>query len=424
MIKEILSRANLKKAAKQVVKNKGCAGVDKMKVSELTHHLKQYWHELQPAIENGSYRPNAVKGIYIPKPNGGKRLLGIPTVMDRMLQQAFHQVLSPMYEPEFSKYSFGFQKGKSAAQAVKLSLQYINEGFKYIVDIDLKNFFDVVNHRILMSLINRKVKDRKVMQLIGKFLKAGIMINGVVVEHENGTPQGSPLSPLLSNILLHELDKELDRRNLRYVRYADDCSIYVKSEKAAKRVMKSIIRFIEGKLKLQINQEKTKICTPLKFTILGHGFVSRYEKGVKGQYQLITGQKAYNKLKQRIKEITKKTRPIKFDTMIDELNSFIRGWVNYYKQSSMWAKLREVEGWIKSRIRYFIWKQWKKPDRRMRAYIQLGRNAEDAYAWSRSRLGGWHIAQSPIMTTTVTNEVLEKRNYLSILSWFEKVHYV
>jgi hypothetical protein len=262
------------------------------------------------------------------------------------------------------------------------------------------------------------------------------MLDGLVHPRESSTPQGSPLSPLLSNIILNEFDKELTKRGLRFVRYADDCSIFIKSERAAKRVLISITRFLEGKLKLKVNTEKTKICRPVKLVLLGYGFVPVYQKGVKGHYQLVTGEKAFPKLKAKIKEVTRKTSPKTFDEMISSLNSVVRGWVNYFQLSSMWAKLRDLDGWIKNRIRYFIWKKWNlgeadlttagsnKPNRRMRAYIQLGRNKEDAYAWSRSRLGGWRIAQRPIMSTTVTTERLEKRGYQSILKLFEKLHYV
>jgi len=424
MIEEILSKANLTKAYKQVVKNKGSAGVDKMKVTDLKLYLQKHWNELKPTIKNGTYVPQAVKGIEIPKPNGGKRLLGIPTVIDRMLQQAIHQELSEIYDPEFSWFSFGFRPGKSAHQAVKQSLLYINAGFQYVIDLDLKTFFDIVNHDFLMSLLHRKIDDRILLKLIRKFLKSSIMLDGLTSVRESGTPQGSPLSPLLSNIILNELDKELTKRGLRYVRYADDCSIFVKSEKAAKRVLKSITEFIESKLKLKVNQEKTKICRPIKLTILSYGFVPTYKKGVKGKYQLVTSEKSFRKLKDKIKQTTRKTSPKTFDEMIKELNSITRGWVNYFNLSSMWNKIRDLDGWIKSRLRYFIWKKWKKPNRRQRAFLQMGINKTDAYSWSRSRKGGWRLAQSPIMTTTVTNERLEKRGYQSILKRFEKAHYV
>jgi group II intron reverse transcriptase/maturase len=390
-------------------------------VSELQPYLRHNWHTIKTSIENGSYTPQAIRGIEIPKSNGGKRLLGIPTVVDRMIQQSINQVLSEVYEREFSWFSFGFRPGKSALQGVKQALLYINSGYQHVIDLDLKTFFDVVNHDFLMNLLQRKIDDPILMKLIRKFLKAGIMQNGVINVRESGTPQGSPLSPLLSNIILNELDKELTKRGLRFVRYADDCSIYVRTARAAKRVLRSITKFIENKLKLKVNQEKTKICKPMKLTILGYSFTSTFTKG---EYQLVTSEKSYKKLKEKIKEVTRKTSPKTFDEMIKELNSVTRGWINYFKLSNMWAKVRALNSWIKARIRYFIWKKWKKPNRRMRAYIQLGRTPNEAYSWSRSRLGGWRIANSPMMKTTVTNERLEKRGYQSILKTFEKLHYV
>lgn len=423
MIKEILSKANLTKAYKQVVANKGSAGVDRMTVFELKSYLQTHWDELKTEIENGRYAPQAVRGVEIPKPNGDKRLLGIPTVLDRMLQQAIYQELNTLYDPEFSEYSFGFRHGRSALQAVSTALGYINSGFQHVIDLDLKTFFDLVNHDFLMSLLQDKIKDRTVLKIIRKYLKSGIMLKGEVTKRTSGTPQGSPLSPLLSNILLNELDKELTKRGLRFVRYADDCSIFLKSERAAKRVLQSITKFIEDKLKLKVNQEKTKICRPVNLVILGYGFVPTYKKGEKGKYQLVTSEKAFKTLKTKVKEVTRKTSPKTFDEMIRELNSVTRGWLNYFKMSSMWNKIRALDGWIKNRVRYFIWKKWKKPNRRMRAFSQLGRNQDDAYSWSRSRLGGWRIAQSPIMTTTVTDERLEKRGYQSVMKMFEKLHY-
>jgi len=424
MIELILSKANLTTAYKKVVSNKGSAGVDKMKVSDLKPYLQTHWNELKTSVENGTYKPQAVRGVEIPKPNGSKRLLGIPTVVDRMLQQSINQVLSEIYEPDFSWFSFGFRPGKSAHQAVKQALLYINAGFQYVIDLDLKTFFDIVNHDFLMTLLNRKIEDKIVLKLIRKFLKSGIMLDGILNVRESGTPQGSPLSPLLSNIILNELDKELSKRGLRFVRYADDCSIFVKSEKAAKRVLKGITKFIENKLKLKVNQEKTKICRPKNLTILGYGFVSTFKKGEKGKYQLVTSEKSFKKLKDTIKLVTRKTSPKTFDEMISELNLVTRGWLNYFKFASIWNKVRDLDGWLRSRLRYFIWKKWKKPDRRKRAFLQMGINPNDAYSWSRSRKGGWRISKSPIMTTTVTDERLERRGYKSILKMFERLHYV
>jgi len=423
MLATILTAYNLAQARKQVISNKGCAGVDKMEVSDLQQHYKKHGAEIRQAIFNGTYTPQKVLGIEIPKPNGGKRLLGIPTVTDRMIQQAIHQYLSPRYEPEFSKFSYAFRPKRSTIQAMKQALTYINEGFAWIIDLDLKSFFDLVNHDILMSLLSRKITDRNLMKLIRRYLKSGIMLDGVCQTRQSGTPQGSPLSPLLSNIMLNELDKQLTKRNLRFVRYADDVSIYLRSEKAAKRVLKSITKFIEGKLKLKINQEKTSICRPVKFKLLGFAFVSTYKKGENGKYQLVASEKTWKRVKQRIKEITRKTKPVPFDERIIELNQYTNGWLQYFKIANIWNKLRDLDGWIRNRLRYCIWKQWKKPDRRRRAYIQLGADLEHAYAWSRSRKGGWAIAQSAVMKTTVTEKQLRRKGYISFLETFEKLRY-
>jgi RNA-directed DNA polymerase len=358
MIEEILSKANLTKAYKQVLSNKGSAGVDKMKVSELKSYLNQHWTGIKTEVENGTYQPKSVLGIEIPKSSGGKRLLGIPTVLDRMLQQAIYQQLNLLWDSEFSEFSYGFRHGKNAQQAVLQALSYINEGFQQVIDLDLKSFFDLVNHDYLMSLLHRKIDDRILLKLIRKYLKSGILVEGKINFRESGTPQGSPLSPLLSNILLNELDKELTKRGLRFVRYADDVSIFVKSQRASKRVLKGVTKFIESKLKLKVNQDKTKICKPMNLTILSYCFVSVYKKGVKGQYQLVTSENSFKRLKYKIKQVTKKTSPKTFDEMIKELTLVTRGWVNYFRHSSMWNKLRDLEGWIKNRIRYFIWKKW------------------------------------------------------------------
>ncbi len=423
MLTTILSAFNLQEARKQVISNKGCAGVDRMEVTDLQEHYKKHGAEIRQAIFNATYLPEKVLGIEIPKPNGGKRLLGIPTVTDRMIQQAINQYLSPRYEPEFSPYSYAFRPKRSTHQAVKQALSYINGGYQWIIDLDLKSFFDLVNHDILMSLLSRKIKDPKLMKLIRRYLKSGIMIGGVCQTRESGTPQGSPLSPLLSNIILNELDKELAKRNLRFIRYADDVSIYLKSERAAKRVLKSITRFIEVKLQLRVNQEKTSICRPVHFKLLGFAFAAVYQKGVKGQYQLVASPKTWERLKLRIKSITRKTKAVSFDERIAELNQYMNGWLQYFKHANIWGKLRETDRWIRSRLRYCIWKQWKKPDRRRRAYIQLGVNPNDAYAWSRSRKGGWAIAQSAVMKTTVTQERLRQKGYITFLETFEKLRY-
>ena len=422
LLKKVLNPANLAAAQRKVVSNKGSAGIDGMKVSELSEYMQLHREELIAAIENGTYQPQTVRGIEIPKISGGKRLLGIPTVIDRMIQQAIHQVLSPLYEVEFSPYSYGFRPNKSAHQAIAKSLDYINSGYQDIIDPDLKSFFDVVNHDLLMSILYRKIKDERLLRLIRKYLKTGIMLGGATQERLEGTPQGSPLSPLLSNILLNELDKELTERGHRFVRYADDCSIFLHSKRAASRVLKSITKFIGQKLKLKVNTEKTSICRPVNFHTLGYNFIGTYKRGEKGKYRLRVSPKRFKLMKCRVKEITRKTRPLSFNERIAELNSYIKNWIGYYRYAFMQGKLKDLDVWIRCRLRYCIWKHWKKPNKRMRAYIRMGIPKGMAYAWSRSRLGGWAQSCSPMMRTTVTINRLKRRGYIEFNEYYQRFY--
>lgn len=422
LLKKVLNPANLAAAQRKVVSNKGSAGIDGMKVSELSEYMQLHREELIAAIENGTYQPQTVRGIEIPKISGGKRLLGIPTVIDRMIQQAIHQVLSPLYEVEFSPYSYGFRPNKGAHQAIAKSLDYINSGYQDIIDLDLKSFFDVVNHDLLMSILYRKIKDERLLRLIRKYLKTGIMLGGATQERLEGTPQGSPLSPLLSNILLNELDKELTERGHRFVRYADDCSIFLHSKRAASRVLKSITKFIGQKLKLKVNTEKTSICRPVNFHTLGYNFIGTYKRGEKGKYRLRVSPKRFKLMKCRVKEITRKTRPLSFNERIAELNSYIKNWIGYFRYAFMQGKLKDLDVWIRCRLRYCIWKHWKKPNKRMRAYIRMGIPRGMAYAWSRSRLGGWTQSCSPMMRTTVTISRLKRRGYIEFSEYYQRFY--
>jgi len=421
MIEQILTRKNLLQAMYKVQKNHGSAGVDHMPVTKLSELLSIDKEELTGKVRSGQYLPQPILGVEIPKGNGKTRLLGIPTVTDRLLQQAVLQVINARFEYEFSESSFGFRPNKSLHQAVMKAQRYINEGFQYIVDIDLKTFFDEVDHCYLLQLLYRKIKCPETLRLIRKWLRSPIQINGKLVKRRKGVPQGSPLSPLLSNIMLHELDRELERQGLRFVRYADDFSIYVKTKATARKVGNNIYKFLKTKLKLSINREKSGIRRPVQFTILGFGFVPTYVKGERGKYQLVVSEKSWEKLKQKLKTITRKTTPMSFDERIEKLGEVQRGWVNNFRMASIHGKLKELDGWLRNRLRYCIWHHWKKPERKRKNLIRLGVDPEHAYAWSRSRMGGWAIAQSPILGTTITVERLEKRGYISLLNLYSQL---
>lgn len=382
------------------------------KLSELMSIDKE---ELTEKVRSGSYLPQAILGVEIPKGGGKMRLLGIPTVTDRLLQQAVLQVITARFEFEFSDNSFGFRPNKNLHQAVLKAQGYINDGFQNIVDIDLKTFFDEVDHRYLMQLLYRKIKCLNTLRLIRKWLRAPILINGKLVKRRKGVPQGSPLSPLLSNIMLHELDREFEKQGLRFIRYADDFSIYTKTKATARKVGNAVFKFLKCKLKLPINREKSGIRRPVNFIILGFGFVPTYVKGEQGKYQLVVSEKSWGKFKQKLKTITRKTNPMSFDERIRKLNEILRGWVNNFRMASIYGKIKELDGWVRNRLRYCIWHHWKKPEKKRRSLIRLGVEQGQAYAWSRSRMGGWAIAQSPILGTTITLDRLKKRGYIALL---------
>ena len=411
------------KAYNRVLRNKGTSGVDGVKTEDLPRFLMYHWEAIKEELQTGIYQPQLIRGVKIPKPNGGVRQLGIPTVMDRIVQGAIHETLSPIWEKHFSEYSYGFRPKRDALQALFKATEYINAGRTYIIDLDLKKFFDTVQHDYLMSLVRQRVKDKNLLQLIGRYLRSGLMEEGLVKARTQGTPQGGPLSPLLSNILLHELDEELQKRGHAFVRYADDCSIFLKSKSAAERVLASITRFIENKLHLEVNQDKTSICRPTRFVLLGHSFVSSYKKGAKGKYRLCIAKKSWQRLKEKIKVITKKTSPIPFEERIERLNALMRGWVNYFQHATGYQKFKDLDAWIRSRLRYCIWKQWKRPKRRLRAFLQLGVEPSWARRYAYSRMGGWAIACSPIMKMTVTEERLRLKGYIPFLEYYLKVKY-
>ena len=420
-IDSVLNAGNLTHACYEVIRNKGAAGVDKMSVKELKEYLDKNRASLTERIRHGDYIPQPIRGKEISKGNGKMRLLGIPTVIDRMLQQAVSRVIMPRFEYMFSVYSFGFRPERNTQQAVLKSLEYINSGYQHIIDIDLKGFFDEVDHCLLMELLYRKIKCPLTLQLIRRWLRVPILQDGKLVKRRKGVPQGSPISPLLSNIILHELDMEMEKWGLLFVRYADDFSIYCKTKQEARTIGNIIYVFLRDKLKLPINREKSGIRRPLDFKILGYGFVPTYRKGEKGKYQLVVQKKRWESFKAKLKEYTRKTTPMSFDERVQKLKEVQRGWINNFRLGSIQEKLKELDGWLRNRLRYCIWHHWKKAERKRKNLIRLGVNPNDAYAWSRSRMGGWAIAQSPILRTTITIDRLEKRGYEALLTWYQKV---
>jgi RNA-directed DNA polymerase len=399
----------------RVVRNGGAAGIDGMGVEQLQAHHDANWPKLRGQILEGKYKPQPVRRVEIRKETGGMRLLGIPTVIDRMLQQAIQQVLSPIYDPDFSERSYGFRLGRSAHQAVEQSLAYVNEGYTWVVDLDMEKFFDRVNHDYLMNLLSQRIEDKRLLKLLRAILESGVMIGGVFCTTEEGVPQGGPLSPLLSNILLDKLDKELEARQLRFVRYADDCSIYVRSEKAGRRVLESVTKFVEKKLKLRVNREKSAVRRPTRFDILGYSYYKSSEV-----WALRIAAKSYRKLKVKIREITRKTRPHSMKTRTRKLTDLTRGWMGYFKLADGRKVLADVDEWIRRRLRYCHWHQWKRVRTRIRELVKLGVERNQAYQWACTRKGGWRTAGSPILSTTLTNKYLQEIGYRGLLSFYRR----
>jgi RNA-directed DNA polymerase len=421
LVDEILRVGNLTQASNEVIRNKGAGGIDGMNVESLKDYLTKNRNSLEEQIRNCTYYPQPIRGKDIPKGNGKFRTLGIPTVVDRMLQQAVLRILMPKYEYMFSVYSYGFRPKKNTHQAIGKSLEYINEDYQHIVEIDLKSFFDEVDHVLLLQILYRKIKCKATMTLLRRWLRTPILLNGKLVKRRKGVPQGSPISPLFSNIILHELDEFMESRGMKFVRYADDFSIYCKSKSKAKFQGNEVYKFLRDKLKLPINREKSGIRRPIDFQILGYGFVPTYRKGDKGKYQLIVTKKRWETLKFKLKEITRKTSPLSFNERITKLNQVMRGWVNYFKYASINQKLKDIDSWVRNRLRYCIWHDWKKPERKRKNLIRLGVKPDTAYAWSRTRMGGWAVAQSPILITTITIARLYKRGYVSLFDYYSKI---
>ena len=421
MIAKVLEATNLYKAARHVIRNKGACGIDGISCSGLSEYIREHRAALLESISNDSYLPQAILGVTIPKGKGGFRLLGIPTVVDRWLQQAVSQQLMTHFEYEFETFSYGFRPQKNIQKAVLQAQCYINDGYQDIVDIDLKGFFDQVNHSILLQLIYDKVQCPTTLRLIRKWLRAPIVIEGKYHKRRKGIPQGSPLSPLLSNIMLDVLDKEMQKQGLHYVRYADDFSIYATSKSEAKQIGNNIYKFLRDKLKLPINVAKSGIRRPVNFELLGHGFVPIYKKGAKGQYQLVVSKDSWVNFKRNLKSITKKTKPMSLSKRLEKLNKVCRGWMNNYRLTKIYAKIKKFDEWLRNRLRYCIWHDWKKLERKRKNLIRLGIESGQAYAWSRTRMGGWAVAQSPILRTTITLSRLKRKGYKPILDYINKV---
>ena len=419
LLEQILSPTNLNAAYKQVRQNKGSGGVDRMDVGSLKDYLVRAKEELITSIERGKYRPNPVRRVEIPKENGKSRELGIPTVVDRVIQQSIAQQLSLLYDPGFSPHSFGFRPKRSTHQALGKCRDYITEGYVYAVDIDLERFFDTVNHSKLTEVLSRKIKDGRVISLIHKYLNAGVMNEGKYEETPEGVPQGGPLSPVLSNILLNELDGELERRGHKFVRYADDMVIFCRSRRSAERTMQNIIPYIEGKLFLKVNRDKSKVAHVREVKFLGYSFYV-----VKGEGRLRIHPKSVARMKARIKELTSRSNGWGNDRRKEALSRYIKGWVQYFKLADMKKLLIRVDKWYRRRLRMVIWKQWKRIKTKLANLVKLGVKKQKAYEWASTRKGYWHIAGSYILDTTITTERLGLAGYVFFSDHFSKVQVV
>ena len=411
ILEEILSRDNMNLAYKRVKGNKGASGIDDMQVDELLQYLKENGEQIEEDIRKGEYNPKAVRRVEIPKADGSKRKLGIPTVVDRVIQQAIAQQLSKIYEPIFSENSYGFRPNRSCHDAIMRAKEIMNNGYKWVVDLDLEKFFDTVNQDLLISIIRRTVNEDKVVSLIRKYLQAGVLVNGVFEKTEKGTPQGGNISPILSNIMLNELDKELESRGLKFVRYADDCIIFTKSRKAAERVMENITKFIEKKLRLKVNRKKSKVDRPWRIKYLGFSFYQ-----TKGKVEIRIHQKSIKKFKEKIREITSRSNAMSMETRFQKLRQVIRGWVNYFKIANMKMIAQRLDEWIRRRIRMCYWKQWKKIKTKHDNLVRLGIENDKAWQFANTRKSYWRISNSPILEKSLNNKTLERLGYLSISS--------
>ena len=420
LLEAILDRDNLNKAYKRVKRNHGAAGVDGMAVEEALPWLKEHKGELLQTIREGRYMPNPVRRKEIPKPDGGVRKLGIPTVVDRIIQQAIAQKLQNIWEPLFSDSSYGYRPKRRAQQAIQQAKKYAEQGYRYVVSVDLSKYFDTLNHEVLMNLLHRQIRDGRVLRLIKKYLKSGVLENGIVCETEEGSPQGGPLSPMLANIYLNEFDWEMESRKVRMVRYADDIVVFARSKRAAERLLESSRRYLEGRLKLRMNRDKSKVTSIVaqkKFKFLGFCL----GKNGKGIY-IRVHEKSLKKAKEKLKLLTKRSRGRNVRAVMQEVKVFIRGWLGYFRVADMKRTMQRWDEWLRRRIRMYIWKQWKRPKTKVANLRKLGIPPERAYQWGNSRRGYWRMAGSPVLTCSITNERLAAAGYFSILNCYESLH--
>jgi group II intron reverse transcriptase/maturase len=416
LLEQILSPYNLNLAYKRVLLNKGACGVDGMDTSRLLDYLQSHKDSLIASIRSGKYSPNPVRRVEIPKENGQKRQLGIPTVVDRVIQQAISQILSPLYERDFSPNSFGFRPGLGAHKALKRCQEYINQGYEYAVDMDLERFFDLVNHSKLIEILSYKIKDGRVVSLVHKYLQAGAMVNNRYFRSNQGVPQGGPLSPLLSNIMLHELDKELERRGHPFVRYADDLLVFSKSQRGSERALEHITPYIENKLFLKVNREKTKSAFVRDIKFLGYSFYFR-----KGNVWLCVHPKSVLKLKGKLRNITARRCIGGYESVKRRLKYYVDGWVNYFCMADMKGLTHRIDQWLKRRIRMMIWKQWKRVRTKYRDLLHLGINPSKVHSIANSRQGLWHMANHPIVKIALTDERLRIAGYTFLSDCYSKV---
>jgi RNA-directed DNA polymerase len=411
LLEAVVERENMWLGLKQVERNRGAAGVDNMTVGQLRAYLREHWLRIKEELLAGKYQPQPVRKVEIPKPGGkGMRMLGIPTVIDRLIQQALHQVLSPLFEPSFSESSYGFRPQRNAQQAVLKAREYVREGRRWVVDIDLEKFFDRVNHDVLMSRLARRIKDKRVLRLIRRYLQAGMMSNGLTTARREGTPQGGPLSPLLSNILLDELDQELERRGHKFCRYADDCNLYVRSRSAGERVMKSITRFLERRLRLTVNAEKSAVARPWERKFLGYSLTSNREPRLK------VAKDSVQRLKAKLREIFRRGRGRNLGQLIEaELTPLLRGWMNYFRLAEVKGIFDELDSWIRRKLRCLIWRQWKRTLARANGLMKRGLTQVQAWESATNGRGPWWNAGASHMHAAFHKSYFDRCGLLSLL---------